>query len=685
MIKKITAKNKISFLSPAAFAIGILTAIAVILSCPACRQTAPEAISPPKVKTLAGVNGEFGEPFGLALKNDVLYLSDGELGKIWRVKEDGNAEIVTDKLNTPSAIAFDKNGDLIVADAGTHTIKKVKIVDGETETIAGIEGNKGFADGDAKNALFNAPVGVAVFEDKIFVADTYNDKIRVVENGRVSTLAGSSRGFTDDLGTRAQFDTPCGIAVMPDGSLLVADTGNQRIRRIGQDGTVTTFAGSGAANSADGFLLEAGFVEPTALTIDKFGVIYVADGNAIRAIGRRFFPFVETISAAKRGFADGVPQNAKYNRPSGIITDEKGNLFIADAENRVVRVISRAESGREMTDAEIKNLRRSPEEFRLLSAPRWTFNPPDARRDIAGTLGELRGEISDKNTPVWFHNGLDIAGAYGETARFIRAEKVLRPLAVQNFNTKRELVRMPSLGYIHLRLGRDKDDKLFDDERFQFDPDAKGQLKNVRIPRGAKFEAGEAIGTLNSMNHVHLIAGGSGAEMNALDALIFPNIADTIAPTIENAALFDENWNEIKSENPKERIKLNGKTRVVVRAFDKMDGNAANRKLGVYRLGYQILRADETPLSEINWTISFDRMPDEDAVKLVYAKGSQSGYTPQTIFNYIVTNRIEGDDAHEDFIDAATFENGNYLLRVFAADFFGNQTSQDINFTIENG
>ncbi|MBK8304160.1 MAG: hypothetical protein IPK98_12435 [Chloracidobacterium sp.] len=54
---------------------------------------------------------------------------------------------------------------------------------------------------------------------------------------------------------------------------------------------------------------------------------------------------------------------------------------------------------------------------------------------------------------VWFHNGLDIAGAYGETARFVRDEKVLRPIAAENFGTLRELIRMPTLGYIHIRLG----------------------------------------------------------------------------------------------------------------------------------------------------------------------------------------------------------------------------------------
>ncbi len=662
----------------------ILTIFFAALLQISCGDNKPQVVPLTQVKTFAGANKEFGEPFGLALKDDVLYVSDGEAGKIWRVMKDGTAEIVTDKLDTPSSIVFDKNGDLIVADAGTHTIKKVNVTDGSIAAIAGVEGKKGFADGDSQSALFNAPIGVTVFGDKIFVADTYNDKIRIIENERVSTIAGSTQGFSDGAGAAAQFDTPSGIAADLNGNLLVADTNNRRIRRIEPDGNVSTVAGNGAADTIDGLADEAGFVEPTAVTIDKSGVMYVADGNSIRAVGRRFFPLVETISGTSRGFSDADLLHSRFNRPGGLVTDESGNLFIADAENQVVRVLTGANVGAAITAAQIKNLRYTPEEFRTLSAPRWTYNPPDARRDIAGTLGELRGEINGDDKPVWFHNGLDIAGSYGETARLIRTEKVLRPIAVQNFNTKRELVRLPSLGYIHIRFGRDKDDKLFGDERFQFAFDEKNKLKNLRIPRGTKFETGEAVGTLNSMNHVHLIAGSSGAEMNALDALIFPNIADTIAPTIENVAMFDENWNELKSENSDKSIKLSGKTRIVARAFDRMDGNGANRKLGVYRLGYQILREDKTPLSEINWTISFENLPDGDAVKLVYAAGSQSGYTPQTVFNYIVTNRVDGDSANEDFIDAANLASGNYILRIFAADFFGNQATQDVSVSVGN-
>jgi hypothetical protein len=259
----------------------------------------------------------------------------------------------------------------------------------------------------------------------------------------------------------------------------------------------------------------------------------------------------------------------------------------------------------------------------------------------------------------------------------------LQPTAAENFGNLRELLRMPTVGYVHIRLGRDAAEKPFADERFQFSRDpASGKLTGVRIPRGARFEAGEAIGTLNAFNHVHLIAGRTGAEMNALDALEFPNLADNIAPIIEKVSLADENWRALETQNANQRIKLNGKTRIVVRSFDQMDGGAARRRLGVYRLGFQILREDRTPASEEKTTISFARMPDEDFVTLAYAPGSQSGYTPVTIFDYVVTNEVNGDTARENFLDAANLEAGNYFLRVFAADFFGNKTTKDLDFSV---
>lgn len=635
-----------------------------------------------KVNTFAGMNKEFGEPFGIVFKDSELFVADGDKGKIFVIEQDGKSKVLTDKLDTPSNIVFDKNGDLLVADSGTHTIKKV-LSNGKIELIAGVENKKGFQDGEAKTALFNAPIGIAIFENKIFVADTYNDKIRVIENGKVKTLAGGEQGFAD--GENAKFNTPTGLAIWNDGKILVADSLNRRIRVVEQNGKTWTLAGNGTADLKDGLLSQTAFVNPTALTVDKFGSIYVADGNAIRVIGRKFIPVVETISNDADGFFDGKLKQSRFNRPSGLTFDDEGNLFVADAENQLVRVFTDKEIGKKTSVQEFDKIQFSAEEFRKLSEPRWTYNPPEKTREIAGTVGEIRGNTTEKKVPIRFHNGLDIVGGYGETARFIRDEKVLRPNAVYGFETIRELIRMPTLGYVHIRLGRDAEQKTFDDERFQFSFNDEDKPKSVRIPRGTKFKAGDAIGTLNRFNHVHLVAGRTGRELNALDALTLPGIGDEKSPIIEKVTLYDKNWNEIETENSIERIKLDGKIRIVVEGYDQMDGNAERRKLGLYKVGYQVLDEDETPLTEFKepkWTIKFDKTPEDSAAEFVYAKGSQSDGLGETIFRYIATNEVSGRLMREDFFDTSKLKQGNYVLKVLTADFFGNVASEEIKFEV---
>jgi len=630
------------------------------------------------VSTVAGTQKEFGEPFGVAVRGSSIYVSDGQNGKMFELSTDGKILSEEGEFDTPSGIAFGKDGHLLVADTGRNVVYRM---DPSPSKVAGLSDKRGFADGDVNTAVFNGPTGIAVDKDgKIFVADTYNDRIRVIENGKVSTLAGSTTGFADGSGEGARFDTPTGLAIWRD-KLLVADSGNRRIRVVEMDGNVWTLAGNGEIDLKDGSLLTSSFVQPTAIAVNKDGVIFVADGNAIRRIGGSAIPVVTTISDDTRGLADGNVIRSRFNRPSGLAFDAKGDLIVADSDNRLVRRFSATYRGTAITDEQRAGLRDTPEEFRNAAPARWPFNPPDTKRDIAGTLGEIRGLVTPDTDQIWFHNGLDIAGAYGETARFIRDEKVLRPSAAENFGTLRELIRMPTLGYIHIRLGRDQASTAFDDARFQFQTE-NGKLSGVRVPRGTKFKAGDPIGTLNSMNHVHLVAGRSGSEMNALDALTLPGISDARPPVIENVDIYDQNWNLVETVSPNSRIKLTEKSRIVVRAYDQMDGNSERRRLGVFKLGYQILRPDKTPLADPNWTITFERMPSNNAVKFAYANGSHSGATGETIFNYIVTNLVNGEEYREGFIDTANIGSGQFTLRVFAADYFGNTTSKDIDIEV---
>jgi hypothetical protein len=634
-----------------------------------------------RVGTLAGRHREIGEPFGVALKDGNIYVSDGDRGKIVKIGTDGRVTDFAAGLSTPSAIAVANDGSILVADTGSNTIKSVGN-DGSLTVVAGVENGRGYRDGPVGTALFNGPIGVTALPDGgIVVADTYNDRIRLIRGGAVTTLAGSAKGFADGPGTIARFNTPLGLAVLGANTVLVADSGNGRIRAVDLTGGVSTVAGSGELDIRDGTLATAALYRPTAIAVGPNGILVVTDGNAIRAIGLRSFPFVETISSNRRGLLDGDRAGARFNRPSGIAVTGDGKVIVADSENQLVRAFG---GGAEpITKGEIAALRYAADEFRSAAPGRWPFDPPLAKREIAGTLGEIRGDLqagSDK--PVWFHNGLDIAGGYGETVRFVRTEKVLDPHAVENVGGPRELIRLPTMGYIHIRLGRDSGDQFFDGSLFQAVIDeASGKLTDLRVPRGTQFNAGDPIGTLNALNHVHLIAGRSGAEINAIAALDLPGVADRIPPVIEKVRLFDANWREIETGSAAKRIILNAPVRVAVQAYDRVDGNSQRRRLGLYRLGYQLFR-NGTPISDPVWNISFDRMPANEAVKFVYAAGSRSGYTPDTVFDYIVTNRVNADGFEEGSLDASALENGAYTLRVFAADYFGNVTDDDIQFEV---
>jgi hypothetical protein len=128
------------------------------------------------------------------------------------------------------------------------------------------------------------------------------------------------------------------------------------------------------------------------------------------------------------------------------------------------------------------------------------------------------------------------------------------------------------------------------------------------------------------------------------------------------------------------RFRVSGNVRVVVQAYDQLDGSAARRRLGLYRVGYELI--EELDLAaEPWWTLKFRRLPTAEAVRSVYAPGSKSGATGETIFRYIVTNRVDGDEFREGFLQTGAMEPGVYLLRLFAADQT-NVTRKDIYFEV---
>ncbi|MDR2208342.1 MAG: hypothetical protein LBE22_05145, partial [Azoarcus sp.] len=211
----------------------------------------------------------------------------------------------------------------------------------KVSTLAG--GEEGFADGVGGEAKFYWPFGITSdAAGNLYVADGGNHRIRkITPAGEVSTLAGGEEGFADGVGSDAEFDHPSGIAIDAAGNLYVADGGNHRIRKITPAGEVSTLAG-GEEGFADGVGSDAKFEHPFGITVDAAGRLYVADTANDRI--RKITPagVVSTLAGGELGFADGVGSNAKFSRPFGITSDAAGNLYVADTVNNRIRKITPA-------------------------------------------------------------------------------------------------------------------------------------------------------------------------------------------------------------------------------------------------------------------------------------------------------------------------------------------------------
>ncbi|HEX3580426.1 MAG TPA: hypothetical protein VH087_01600 [Thermoanaerobaculia bacterium] len=253
-------------------------------------------------------------------------------------------------MNHPSALTVSYGGYLYIADTGNELIRRLYptgngIIFGPfLVTFAGTTGVSGTTDGGGSDATFSSPEGVAVAPDyTLYVADTGEDRIRKIDGiSNVSAFAGiaSSPGAADGPASSARFNGPTGLALDPAGNLYVADTGNDTIRRIGTDGNVTTIAGApGVAGFTDGTGGVARFNHPTALAFDALGNLYVADSgnNAIRRVAPSH-AVTTVIGNGQTGHQNGDGATAELNDPTGLAFDPAGRLLIADSGNRVVRV-----------------------------------------------------------------------------------------------------------------------------------------------------------------------------------------------------------------------------------------------------------------------------------------------------------------------------------------------------------
>lgn len=192
-----------------------------------------------------GAQAQFNLPVDVAVDDaGVLYVADNNNHKIRKITPDGvvstvaggeagfkDGDLATALFKNPSGVAVDADGNIFVADRLNHRIRKIDIASGQVTTVAGA-GTIGSRDGLAEEAQFNNPYGIDVDEDgAIIVADLNNNKIRLIENGTVTTIAGSSSGFLDGAGVIAKFKSPTDVAIV-DGVIYVADLGNHRVRKV---------------------------------------------------------------------------------------------------------------------------------------------------------------------------------------------------------------------------------------------------------------------------------------------------------------------------------------------------------------------------------------------------------------------------------------------------------------------
>ena len=233
-----------------------------------------------------------GRPGGIAASADGwIYLAQRDAGTIWRIAGDGEASLFAGgplpgsgqsehtRLYAPAGMALGTDGSLIVAEPSFHRISLVT-PDRSVQVLAG--GTNGYRDGPADQAMFRHPTDVAVGPDgTCYVADTGNHRIRTISpDGMVSTLAGSIYDFGDGRGAHGRFRMPAAVDVDGDGLCYVADTGNNAIRRITPDGEVSTVAGSPPGGHRDGIGPEVGLLWPEGIAVAEDGSLWVSDfGN----------------------------------------------------------------------------------------------------------------------------------------------------------------------------------------------------------------------------------------------------------------------------------------------------------------------------------------------------------------------------------------------------------------------
>lgn len=254
-------------------------------------------------------------------------------------------------LSTPSGLAVDGAGNLYIADTGNNVIREIVQATGIIVTVAGAgsSGNGGDG-GPATAASLDQPLGVTVdTAGNLYIADTGNNRIRRVDaaSGAITHVAGDpggASGYSGDNGAAAsaQLNGPDTVAFDAYGDMYIPDSLNNVVRMVDTSGNISTFAGGGPSPIDYGPANTAQLSSPSAVVVDPAQNVYIADtqNNAIRKVfaGSGYLITVAELGAGG-GFFSGNGYSEGLYGPAGMAQDGKGNLYFADALNNKIRAI----------------------------------------------------------------------------------------------------------------------------------------------------------------------------------------------------------------------------------------------------------------------------------------------------------------------------------------------------------